>query len=211
METIATYPKSNSTLTKMKAPSFDLTHYSVSVTTDDHSSGGPSEDGDAAGEATGASASVANNVNTDEVSDSEQDIVTVVHLTSTTAADAEDLFSASPSLPNGFVEEKNDDDKLTLNDVEPLRTAEANEEIDVIGAKDADDRAKLSEQQSHLQGESAQMQHGAAQQSPSSPKITNIPILRLTRAKREDCKSWSRWLFGEITKIYERTPDHVAM
>ncbi|KAK6055862.1 hypothetical protein COOONC_06634 [Cooperia oncophora] len=41
--------------------------------------------------------------------------------------------------------------------------------------------------------------------------VTPIRLLTERDRPREECKSWSRWLFSRITNVLEKSPEHVAL
>ncbi|EYB99635.1 hypothetical protein Y032_0121g969 [Ancylostoma ceylanicum] len=219
METIAAYPESNSSLPTLKAmPSFDLTNYAVSVSVDEPPScTEASVNEDDASDATvkAASNSMILSANGDESSSLDDDIVTVVPTQSEAVdpPDDENTISAdnAPENPPNYDDnEENEDDNLTVTEAD-LKTEEVESIFVPVVVTDLQETAKVSEEQRAEDEEvfdDATVQHDAAQ---DVPKVTNIPILKLTRANREECKCWSKWLFGEIMKVKQKTPDHVAL
>ncbi|RCN33198.1 hypothetical protein ANCCAN_20976, partial [Ancylostoma caninum] len=219
METIAAYPESNSSHPTLKTmPSFDLTHYSVSVSVDEPPScNEASINGDDASDATVnvASASIVLSPNADETSSVDDDIVTVVPSQSEAVDQPDDEYPISAdetpeNPPSNGKNEEDEDDNLTVTEADP-KTEEVESIYIPIVVTDLQEPAKTSEEQRVEDDEVFDDATAQRDVSQDAPKVTNIPILKLTRANREECKSWSKWLFGEILKVKQKTPDHVAL
>ncbi|ETN87188.1 hypothetical protein NECAME_00047 [Necator americanus] len=222
METIASYPKTNSTLPALKTiPRFDLTQYSVSVSVDDV----PSPDVvsvDGKNFNDGASGNTSDSIVLSEIQDEnsslDDDIVTVVPNSDDQSRPSNALENGCPSPTDNVTGNLTSDEETDKIGSRKIKDLDAMGDVKTTSvpviAMDPEDSLNSSDEQPLQENDisNAPSETNASQDDPENiPKITNIPILKLTRTNREECKSWSKWLFAEILKIHDKTPDHMAL
>ncbi|KAK6766119.1 hypothetical protein RB195_025804 [Necator americanus] len=222
METIASYPKTNSTLPVLKTiPRFDLTQYSVSVSVDDV----PSPDVvsvDGKNFNDGASGNTSDSIVLSEIQDEnsslDDDIVTVVPNSDDQSRPSNALENGCPSPTDNVTGNLTSDEQTDKIGSRKIKDLDAMGDVKTTSvpviAMDPEDSLNSSDEQPLQENDisNAPSEANASQDDPENiPKITNIPILKLTRTNREECKSWSKWLFAEILKIHDKTPDHMAL